>query len=65
MLYPHGTFNRLIRNENESWEDCILRHARISCGRGTEVLLTFEKLRLLGVSECNAAFMACWKWEIV
>lgn len=54
---------RLKREENESWRDCAIRQAS-KYGMADEVAQSFDSL-LEFEDEENAAFDACYEWDVL
>lgn len=54
---------RVARKEGETWRECIERYAKPH-GLETEVLSLYDRYVNSGDPEHQAAFDACYEWDI-
>ncbi len=53
----------ISKNEGESWRECAVRYGR-KWGMESEVTEEFDRLRGLGDDEEQAAWGACYEWDV-
>lgn len=54
---------KIERFEEESWRDCAARYGRMH-GLELQVTIAFDAANDMGVSEQDAAIMACREWHV-
>lgn len=54
----------LRKQENETWLECIERYAA-PYGLQLEVIKEFKRNILAGIDEAEAAWDACYEWDIL
>ena len=59
---PEATF-KIARIAGETWRECAARIGR-KYGLEHEVLAEFDKNVAAGDPEDDAAFNACWDWDV-
>lgn len=55
---------KITRNEGETWRECAERYAK-PYGLQSDVLFTYDRAVEAGISEGDAAFQACYEWDVV
>lgn len=54
----------LRRIGEETWREAAARYGR-RCGLEAEVLAFFDDERACGADECDAAWAACYEWDVL
>lgn len=55
---------RVLRQDDESWRDCVIRYAE-PWGLEDECLEIYDEELAKGATEAQAAWAACYEWDVL